>query len=188
VEIAPVPRRVDLAAATRESTLDGEPWTYAILARELASEGKLRGGRPATPPAPNEQTVDDLRQYVYAEARLELHGSAVAARLLLNDGAGASSHHGDMRLAIERDGWIRTAIPLGAHRGQDVIQIAWDCLSLASNAASGGRPRCRIQASRAFLLAEDYRPGPNLITPRELELGGGESGALPIEHGQTACQ
>jgi hypothetical protein len=179
VEIAPRPQLVELGAAPREATLDDKPWAYAALARELAAEGKLHGRSATAAPPPRDQVVDDPRRYLYAEARTTLHGSAVAARATFGDGAGTSSHHGDARLAIGRDGWIRTAIPLGVHRREDVVQLSWECLPGATP-VDGDTPRCSIEATRAFVLSDDYRPGATLVAPRQLELRAGESQALPI--------
>ena len=159
--VRPVPEVVDLTDATRESVLDRQPWMYRVMAGELKREGKLG------------TVVDDPRRYVYAEARLALKDAAVAARVRLSDGTWRASHHGETELTINRDGWVRTAIPLAEAPPDTVKAIAWECLPLPGRAPRG---HCEIQASRAFTLGDDYTPGSNLVSATALRLRAGEMG------------
>jgi len=166
--VALVPEAFGTSEATRESFMDRHPWSYRTMAKELALEGKLFPGRGQ----PRDQVVDDPRRYLYAEARLRLVNAAVAARAGFADGRERSSHQGDPRLVIARDGWVRTAVPLGS--GVPTA-VAWECLP---RDPAGEPARCEIEASRAFLLGEDYRPGPSRVAPASLRLAGGESEVL----------
>ena len=159
--VRPVPEVVDLTDATRESVLDRQPWMYRVMAGELKREGKLG------------TVVDDPRRYVYAEARLALKDAVVAARAGLSDGTWRASHHGESELTINRDGWVRTAIPLAEALPDAVKAIAWECLPLPGRASRG---HCEIHASRAFTLGEDYTPGSNLVSATTLRLRVGERG------------
>jgi hypothetical protein len=170
VALVPVPQAAD--AATRESITDSRPWIARATARELALEGKLTPGRGQK----REMVVDDPREYLYLEARLRLESAAVAARAGRADGTSVSSHGGDARLAIERDGLVRTAIPLGTSVAP-LSSLRWEC---APRGRRGKRARCQIEALRAFRLDEAYRPGPNLLVPASLDLRGRQSGAVEL--------
>ncbi len=170
--VSTVPVQVPADAGTRESIMDTRPWTYRVMAKELEREGKIAPGRGQK----RDQVVDDPRRYVYVEARLRLEGAAVAARVGLADGNARSSHEGDPRLAIARDGWVRTAVPLGA-ASAPLAFVAWECLPHDRELDEAG---CEIEATRAFRLDEWYRPGPNLVQPAELHLRGGQAGSLKL--------
>ena len=168
-QVAPAPIAVRPDAGTRESIMDGHPWAYRVMAKELEREGKLAPGRGQK----REMVVDDPRHYLYLEARLRLEEAAVAARATFADGTSRTSHEGDRRLAIDRDGWVRTAIRLGA-ADRGLASVAWECLPRGDTLDEA---RCEIEATRAFRLDESYRVGPNLLEPAVLRLRGGESGS-----------
>jgi hypothetical protein len=169
--VSTVPTQVPPDAGTRESIMDTRPWTYRVMAKELEREGKIAPGRGQK----RDQVVDDPRRYVYLEARLRLEGAAVAARVGLADGSARNSHEGDPHLAIARDGWVRTAVSLGAAGA--LAFVAWECLP---HEGELGDARCEIEATRAFRLDESYRPGPNLVLPAELRVRGGQAGSLKL--------
>jgi len=170
--VSTVPVAVAVDAGTRESIMDTRPWTYRVMAKELEREGKIAPGRGQKP----EQVVDDPRRYVYLEARLRLRGAAVGARVGLADGSARSSHAGDPRLAIARDGWVRTAVPLGP-TAAPLASLAWECLP---HEGEPDEAHCEIEAARAFRLDDSYRPGPNLVQAAELRLRAGQSGSLRL--------
>jgi hypothetical protein len=82
-----------------------------------------------------------------------------------------------MPLAIDRDGWVRSAIAVGADPAASVADAGWACLA-APDAKPGGS--CDIEASRAFVLTKDYVPGPNLITPGRFILKPGGEATLEL--------
>lgn len=167
--VAPAPITVRPDAGTRESVMDAHPWAYRAMTKELEREGKLAPGRGQK----REMVVEDPRRYLYLEARLRLERAAVAARATLADGTSRTSHEGDARLAIDRDGWVRTAIRLDAD--PPLASMAWECLPRGDTL---DQARCEIEATRAFRLDDSYRVGPNLLEPALLRLRGGQSGSL----------
>jgi hypothetical protein len=178
--IRPVPRSVDLRRATRESVMDLEPWTYRVMARELAAEHKIESG-PAGPLDPD--LAADPRSYVFVEAKLQLDRAAVAA--VVEDEARVShaSHLGVIELTVARDGWVRVAVPTDGARP---VGVGWECLPVGGTLPrrDAARPACHIEATRAFQLQSDYRPGPNLVQPATLVLGPGETKLLPPAAGK----
>jgi hypothetical protein len=165
-----VPRPVDLREATRESVMDLEPWTYGVMARELVEEGKLDAGD-----GEDLFTVADPRSYLYAEARLTLHHAIAAAWVEPDSGPLRSSHHGHPALALARDGWVRTAIEVGARQPR---RLAWECLPATD--ATNGSGGCEIHATRLFGLDQAFGLGANRIAPASLKLRIGEIAFVPV--------
>jgi len=87
------------------------------------------------------------------------------------------SHYGKLPLAIDRDGWVRTAVALGANPLDAVAQTGWACL-----AAPDAEPRgsCEVEASRAFVLTGDFTPGANLVRPGRFVLKPGGEAKLDL--------
>jgi hypothetical protein len=137
VMVRPVPVFVKPDSGTREAILDPRPWLHRLTFRELLSEGKRF----------------DPRDYVYLEARLRLVDAAVSAWVTLPDGGKASSDLGDARLRVERDGWVRVAVP--ASRDARITSAGWTCFDR-------GRPRklCDVAPAKVFRLADDFSVQP----------------------------
>jgi hypothetical protein len=75
--VRPVPEGVELASATRESTMDARPWAYRVMQGEMTAEGRI-----AAAAASDERwlrVAPDPREHVYLEARLTLEHASVAA-------------------------------------------------------------------------------------------------------------
>lgn len=151
VRVTMVPTLVDLASATRESVADRQPWMYRRMADELQEEGKAA-------------VFGDVREYLYVDARLTLTGSAVAAIALGPDGTWRSSDRGLKELAVDRNGWVRIAIP----QSRDATQVGFHCYPLKPVAGS-----CLIEISRVLALDRNYEPGPDR-----------GAGSLELETGQ----
>ncbi len=138
IALWPVP--ANLSHHSREQLADEAPWTYRLMAEELAREGKM-------------DNVGDPRDYLYVEARLT--AANAAASFAAN---GQPFDLGRAALRITRDGWIRTAMRLPEKK----------LSSLEFRCHPPERPRlgptCSIEEiSKAFFLDQDYRPGPNLL-------------------------
>jgi hypothetical protein len=137
VTVRPVPLVVEPGTATREAVLDARPWLHRLTFRELRAEGKRF----------------DPRDYVYLEARLQLIDAAVSAWVTLSNGQTASSDLGEPKLRVERDGWVRVAVP--APRDTDVTAAGWSCFDRA-------RPRklCLVAPAKIFRLSDDFSVQP----------------------------
>lgn len=171
-----VPSLADLSAATRESTMDARPWVYRRMAQELAAEGRIAPDAPLDERWP--RVAPDPRSHIYLEARLRLdHAVAVA---WATDGAGRRywSHYGKMPLAIDRDGWVRTAVAVGSDPAASLADAGWACLADPEAPAGGA---CEIEATRAFAFDAEYAPGPNLVaSSRHCVLKAGEEASLAL--------
>jgi hypothetical protein len=171
--IRPVPRLVDLTRATRESVMDLEPWTYLVMAHELSAEHKV------APPAGASalSTIDDPRHYVYLEGQLDLRAAAAIANARDAKGVWRTSHGGLRELRVERNGWVRLAVPVGDSAPS---AVGWSCEPAAQATTDRDSPQCRIHAARAFRLGDRYEVGPNLIEPQSLTLAAGELHTLEV--------
>jgi hypothetical protein len=168
-----VPEAVDLTGATRESTLDRRPWAYRVMARELAAEGHVAADAPEGDRWLRQ--APDPRQHVYLEARLALDGAVAAAWARDRDGVRSWSHYQRAGLAIDRNGWVRTAVPVASGPASAVAELGWACLPAPGRHEPG---TCVIETLRAFAFSDGWLPGPNLITTGTLELHAGEEGTL----------
>jgi hypothetical protein len=151
VRITMVPTLVDLESATRESVMDRQPWIYRRMADELQQEGKAA-------------VFGDVREYLYVDARLTLTGTAVAAVARGADGVWRSSDRGVKELAVDRNGWVRIAIP--GSRG--ATEVGFQCYPLKSAPGT-----CRVEISRVLALDDTYTPRPD-----------GGAGTLDLQPGE----
>jgi len=161
VRLMMVPEVVDLQSATRESVMDQQPWTYRRMADELQEEGKSA-------------VYGDVREYLYVDAKLTLEDAAVAAVAKGPDGVWRSSDRGMKELAVDRNGWVRIAIPAS----RSATDVGFQCYP--TKAAPG---RCRVEISRVLSLDDGYKPSlqPGAGT---LELKTGEMRALVSQRAQ----
>ena len=157
VRVTMVPVVADLSTATRESVMDKEPWTYRRMADELQEEGKSA-------------VYGDVREYLYVDAKLTLEDAAVAAVAKGADGVWRSSDRGMKELAVDRNGWVRIAIPAS----RNATDLGFQCYP--TKAAPG---RCRVEIAGVVLLDEGYRPVPG-ASQGALDLRTGEMQALTI--------
>jgi hypothetical protein len=159
--VRPVPLVVDLASATRESVMDKEPWSYRVMARELASEGRIGAD------------VKDPREYLYVEAKLDLENAAVAVVVQSPNGR-VDSAGANETWAVDRNGWVRIAVPSPA----TATSLQWRCA--ARKKSAGDVARCGIDVVRAFRLDMGYLPGPNLARPQAFRMADGLSDAVAL--------
>jgi len=177
--VRPVPAVVDLSRATRESTMDDRPWVYRVMRNELAAEERIVEDAPTDDRWPN--VAPDPLSHVFLEARLRLDRAVAVAWVTDRFGRRLWSHYGRMPLAIDRDGWVRTAVAVSADPLVRVAELGWACLP-APDVKAGGS--CEIEASRAFPLTREYRPGTNLVAPGRFMLKtGGEARLTSVASG-----
>ena len=160
-QLAPV--LVDLSTSSREAVMDAEPLTYAMMARELEREGKLRPFGTV-----KGENISDVRNYAFFEYRATHKQSAMTVQVSLRDGRVFSGDLGRVDYAISRDGWVRTTVELPPHtKPADIATVGFHCI--VAPPAKRGDPMphsgtCELQrVSKMFLLDEQYRPGKSLL-------------------------
>ena len=176
--VRPVPERVELSRATRESTLDTRPWASRIMARELSAEGHVAASTPMGDRWLRE--APDPRHHVYLEAHLTLDRALAAAWVADRGGRRSWSNYERASLAIDRSGWVRTSVALGADPGSAIAGVGWACLPAPGPTLTGqAAGSCVVDATRAFLLGEAWAPGLNLVEPKTVTLKVGQEVTLP---------
>ena len=158
VRVTMVPTLVDLETATRESVMDKAPWMYRRMADELQEEGKSA-------------VYGDVREYLYVDAKLTLSDGAVAAVARGADGTWRSSDRGSRDLAVDRNGWVRIAIP----HARGATDVGFVCYPAKATAG-----RCRVEIGRVLSLDDGYKPGPDRGAG-DLDLQSGEMRAIALK-------
>jgi len=161
--VRPVPRVVNLDRRTRESVMDDNPWIYPLMARELAAEKRIG------------TQIEDPREFLYVEARLDLQHAAASVRAGADADGWNDSARGRADLAVNRNGWVRIAV----HAPSTARALKWECRA-AATVPPGATPRCEIEWTRVFRLGKDYLPGENRISSGKVQLGVGLSDAVPL--------
>ena len=159
-----VPEAVDLAGRPRESVMDDQPWTYRVMARELAAE------RPPW--------VGDPRDYVFVDLKLESRGSGVAVGSRTVDGTTRWSDRGRPELVVSRQEEMRIAVPTPA--AERVAAVMVRCDPRGDTTTSTDLPVCAVELRKVFRLGTDYEPGANVITPARLDIDAGTAREIPI--------
>ena len=170
---APAAVKFDLAGVSREAVMDAHPWLYAVMAKELAREGKIAAGAP-----PGTKQIPDPRQFVYIEACGEVGNAALAFAVNAGD-QWITSDRGVSQYRITRDGCFRAAIPLppGAHAG-DLRAIRAQAFARPPESGKDAevpRPVHLLRINKVFTLGDGYVPGETLLRwlgPETLTAGG----------------
>jgi hypothetical protein len=173
--VRPVPALADLRGATRESTMDERPWAYRVMQRELAAEGRIAADAPLEEQWP--RVAPDPRAHLYLEAKLRLDRAVAVAWVTDRAGRRLWSHYGRMPLAIDRNGWVRTAVAVGPEAATWAAEMGWACLP-EPEAEKGGS--CEIEATRAFGLTDALAPGANLAAAGRFVLKTGGEATLAL--------
>lgn len=158
-QLAPIV--VDLSKASRELVMDQHPITYQISARELEREGKVRKYGTI-----EGQNISNPENYLFFELRATMKQARLAVLVRLEgEKEFHASNLGFSDLAIERSGWMRTAIELPpATQPPQIAEIALQCLPEPRTDGSG---TCRVdQISRMFFLNAAQQPGESFFRPR----------------------
>jgi hypothetical protein len=158
----------DLSRNSREAVMDRFPFTYAIMAQELAREGKIRPfGTTAG------EAISDPRNYLYVEMRAENKQSGLVVWVKLkNDPTMYSSARGRAGLVISRSGWYRTTVELPPGTRADAIEFfGIECvdlrdpylLELDQNFAAPMPESTLLEVGKIFFLDSEHRPEPNIF-------------------------
>jgi hypothetical protein len=170
---APAAVKFDLAGVSREAVMDAHPWLYAVMAKELAREGKIAADAP-----PGTKQIPDPRQFVYIEACGEVGNAALAFAVKVGD-QWIRSDRGVSQYRIMRDGCFRAAMPLppGAN-ASDLRAIRAQAFARPPESGKDAevpRPVHLLRINKVFTLSDGYVPGETLLRwlgPETLTAGG----------------
>lgn len=181
VRYAPAAMPFPLRDVSREVVMDANPWLYALMAQELAREGKI-----ADDAAPGQGIVPDPRRYVYVEAC----GEAGVTALSFSVQAGRRwyvSDRGVPQYRIVRAGCFRGAVPLPADVDLWSVRVLRVEAHERPDPPGAGQPTTTrrhallTRINQVFTLDEDYRPGPTRLEwTGEVTLKAGESKEFPL--------
>jgi hypothetical protein len=155
------PVGADLSHHSREELMDRFPWSYRLMAEELAREGKIRPFGTASPTA-----VGDPRNYLYLEMEAENHDAGLVAWVKLKGSPRwYSSNLGEPELAITRSGWFRTTVELPPGTREDSVEaLAVGCIRVKERSPDEAGAACGLKnIQKAFFLDRDYRPRPSIL-------------------------
>jgi hypothetical protein len=158
----------------REAVMDANPWTYQVMAQELAREGELE---PV--PSPDTPLVSDQRNYLFAEVDKDTAypappaagtwvGTALAVRLHGSD-RWYTSHHDVPDWSIQRDDPAATTVELPPGTTQaDIAAVK----AIAVPVAKTSEPPAPAptdytihvrRINRGFLLDDAFLPQPSFL-------------------------
>jgi hypothetical protein len=166
VRYAPAPVRFNLRDVSREAVMDAHPWLYAVMAKELAREGKITANAQ-----PGNPTIPDPRRFVYIEACSEVGNAALAfavgVRSAGRDLDWIASDHGMRQNRIARDGCARVAIPVPAGvtaSGLRAIRAqAFERPPDQGKDSEVPNPVRLMRINQVFMLDDRYVPGETLL-------------------------
>jgi hypothetical protein len=159
------------AGRAREAMMDANPWTYRVMAREMAREGKLESPASADTPA-----LSDQRDYLFAEVTKATTypvapapgswvGVALAVQLRGSD-RWFTSNHDVPDWSIQRDDPAATTIELPPGTARAAV-AAVGAVAVPVGTATAPPPadyRITVTAlRRGFLLRRDFLPGKPLL-------------------------
>jgi hypothetical protein len=111
VRIVPAVERVDLRGDPRETIMDRHPWSYRIMAAELAREGKVSADAVA-----GTGQVPPVASFVFVDVCASVVNAALALSVGLDDDAGGTAwfdvDRGNPDFRLARGGCNRVAVPV----------------------------------------------------------------------------
>lgn len=159
------------ARRAREVMMDANPWTYQVMAKEMARERKLESSASAGTPALSDQRdylfaeVEKATTYPVAPAPGSWVGVALAVRLRGGD-RWLTSNHDVPDWSIQRDDPAATTIELPPGTPRAAV-AAVKAVAVPVGTAAGPPPAdYRITVTslrRGFLLHRDFLPGKPLL-------------------------
>lgn len=176
VRYALLPVRARLANSSRERVMDDAPWTYRIMAEELARERRIGDS------SVDVNRIADPRAYLYTEVYAEQQGASLSLEArLTGDTRTYLSDAGDARLRVDRSGYFRIATPLSPNfspANLDTITVR--CHNTPKQ--SDNRICDKVKLSKVFVLDRNFVPRELRIAGRSLlRLRPGEAGTFRVK-------
>jgi hypothetical protein len=154
---------VDLSDASREEVMDRHPETYAVMAKELEREGKLRPFGVAAG-----EKISDPRNYLFVDFAGVVQDATITVTVQLSNGQTYSSDLGRLGFAVTKDalsraGAARTTIELPPGTlPTNIARLVFDCRVAPAprNEPMAHSGRCEVRrVAKVFMLRPDYTPG-----------------------------
>lgn len=169
LRVSPMLVNANLSNGSRETVMDNFPWTYRIMAHEALREGRVN---PANLGA---NTIDDPRDYLYAEIYSELKGAAIALEAETSDGAKFTSDQGKSSLRVNRNGYVRIAMRLPRSSVSDFpTSLTVGCYATSNNTPEQEISCQNVRVAKLVRLDQNFMPTANKIDvpPQNIKVGG----------------
>lgn len=184
---APAPFAFGLVGVSREAVMDAHPWTYRVMAYEVAREDRIvQNARPGSGRIPSPQ------RFAYVEACGDLEGATLAFDLGVRRKDGRvkwyPSDGGRSAFRIDRSGCFRAAVAVPAGTTPERLKAlrfrTYARPPREGDSPSGAGKAHLTHVNRLFFLGSDLTPGPNLFSwLGEADLRpGGPPLELPLGH------
>lgn len=96
----------NLSGGSRETLMEKYPWLYKTMADEMQREGRIAPG------GENPNTIDDPREYLYAEIYSEPEAAAITFEVRAANGKVFTSDMDRESFRVDRKGFVRIAVHL----------------------------------------------------------------------------
>lgn len=169
IRYAPAPIPLELSDRSREAVMDANPWTYRVMAAELAREKKIN-------PRPDVGAgiIPDPRQYAYIEACGDLSEAAAIAFEVGIERSGRvdwfATDRGVPQFRIARSGCFRAAAPLpeGVRLAASPpprlrARVYRKAAERDTTPPTGPVSATLRRVNLVFMLTDEYRPGPSVV-------------------------
>lgn len=152
LRVSPLLVQTNLSDGSRETVMDAFPWTYRIMAEEAFREGRVNPNKLGA------NTIDDPREYLYAEIYSEPENAAINVEAETAAGEKFASDGDNKFLRVSRPGFVRIALRVpqnGAGKFPKTVTIG--CYATAENSAS--ESACRnVRLIKLVRLDRNYLP------------------------------
>ncbi|HXG83480.1 MAG TPA: hypothetical protein VNI84_05565 [Pyrinomonadaceae bacterium] len=152
LRFSPMLVEANLANGSRETVMDNFAWTYQIMAREAMREGRVNPNKLGA------NTIDDPREYLYAEIYSEPENAAINVEAKTADGEKFTSDGGNKSLRVGRPGFARIALRAPQNRlGKFPKTVNISCYATVESSAS--ESACRnVRLIKLVRLDRNYLP------------------------------
>lgn len=162
----------DLSNGSRETLMETHPWMYRIMADEMRREGRIAAG------GKDPNTIDDPREYIYAEIYNEPKSAAVAFEVLTTDGRKFTSDLGSRELRVGRAGYSRIALHLPPDVGEQNIKAYSVYCHRTDESKNAACENLRLL--KIVRLGKDYLPTETKLNFPARKVAGGQAYIFPM--------
>ncbi|MGI9035841.1 MAG: hypothetical protein ACR2GD_07350 [Pyrinomonadaceae bacterium] len=152
LRVSPLLVQTNLSDGSRETVMDAFPWTYRIMAEEAFREGRVNPNKLGA------NTIDDPREYLYAEIYSEPEDAAINVEAETAGGEKFTSDGENKFLRVSRPGFVRIALRVPQNRAADFPEkVSVGCYAVSNDSASKGVCR-NARLVKLLQLDRNYKP------------------------------
>ncbi|MBA2493447.1 MAG: hypothetical protein H0V31_01970 [Acidobacteria bacterium] len=166
LRFSPMLVQANLADGSRETVMDNFAWTYPIMAQEGVREGRVNIAKL------DANTIDDPRNYLYAEIYSEPENTAINVEAETFDTQKFSSDAGNAALRVNRTGYVRVALRVPQNLATDFPKaVSIGCYATSGNLES----ICQnVRLVKLVRLDHNYQPIIKKVNTKSQNVKAGE--------------